>query len=64
MTATTGDAQLRIREMLEDSPSMVACSTARSALQKRGLFFAVHVDGHVTPELRSRASVLLLQTQQ
>jgi hypothetical protein len=57
--APDADAQMRIREILEDTPSMVAFSTYRSALQKRGLFFAVHVPGTITPELRSRASIIL-----
>lgn len=36
-------AQLKIRELVEDTPSLVAFSTARSALQKRGLLFIVEV---------------------
>lgn len=36
-------AQLKLRELLEDTPSMVAFSTARSALQKQGLLFLVEV---------------------
>lgn len=63
LRAETAEGQLRVREMLEDSPSMVACSTTRSALHKHGLFFAVLVDTHVTPELRSRASILLLRQE-
>lgn len=46
--------------MLEDTPSMIAFSTARSALQKRGLFFAVLVGQDITPELTSRASIVLM----
>lgn len=53
------DAQLCIREIIEDSPSMTAFSTAKSALYKEGLLFAVHVQGEITPEVRSRASIIL-----
>lgn len=42
-THVDAQAQLKIRELLEDTPSMVAFSTARSALQKRGLLFLVEV---------------------
>jgi hypothetical protein len=56
----TTDAQLKIRELLEDTPSMVAFSTAKSALQKRGLFFVVDVGSiTITPEIRSRASLVI-----
>lgn len=56
----TADAQLCIREMVEDSPSMTAFSSDKSALYKSGLLFAVHVGGgEITPELRSRASLIL-----
>ncbi len=53
------NAQLCIREIIEDSPSMTAFSTSRSALYKDGLFFGVYVDGDITPEVRSRASLIL-----
>jgi hypothetical protein len=53
------DSQLLIRELVEDSPSMTAFSTAKSALYKHGLFFVIHVAGALTPELASRASVVL-----
>ena len=53
------DAQLCIREIIEDSPSMTAFSTAKSALYKEGLLFAVHVAGPITPEVQSRASIIL-----
>lgn len=53
------DDQLCIREIIEDSPSMTAFSTAKSALFKEGLLFAVHVCGEITPEVRSRASFIL-----
>ena len=52
------DAQLCIREIIEDSPSMTAFSTAKSALYKSGLLFAVCVEGEITPEVRSRASLI------
>lgn len=59
--ATTTDAQLRIREILEDTPSMIAFSTYRSALHKKGLFFIVRIpsDCPTTPELSSRASIII-----
>eukprot|EP00957_Ditylum_brightwellii_P172564 13137369-Ditylum_brightwellii.AAC.1 len=55
----TMDAQLCIREMIEDSPSMTAFSTNKSALYKTGLFFGVYIDGEITPEVRSRASLII-----
>ena len=39
------DAQMRIRDMLEDTPSMTAFSSDRSALRKDGIFFGVRVSG-------------------
>jgi hypothetical protein len=53
------DAQLCIREMIEDSPSQTAFSTIKSALYKDGLFFGVYVEGEITPEVRSRASLII-----
>ena len=53
------DDQLLIREIVEDTPSMTAFSSNKSALYKDGLFFGVYVEGDVTPELRSRASLIL-----
>jgi hypothetical protein len=54
------DAQLCIREMLEDTPSMTAFSSDKSALNKSGLLFAVHIQGdEITPQLQSRASLIL-----
>jgi len=55
----SADSQLLIRELVEDSPSMAAFSTTKSALQKRGLFFVIHVSGELTSELASRASVVI-----
>ena len=56
----TTDAQLCIREMVEDSPSMTAFSSDKSALYKSGLLFAVHLGADaMTPELKSRASLIL-----
>ena len=52
------DAQLCIREMIEDTPSMTAFSTNQSALYKAGLLFAVYVAGDITPEVYSRASLV------
>jgi len=53
------ESQLLIREIVEDSPSMTAFSTVRSALHKAGLFFVVTLDGALTPELASRASLVV-----
>lgn len=57
----SADDQLCIREMLEDSPSMTAFSSDKSALYKSGLLFAVHISegSDITPEIRSRASLIL-----
>jgi len=64
IVAGSTDAQMRVREMLEDTPSMIAFSTHRSALQKKGLFFVVVVPSSssscpLTPELLSRASLVV-----
>ena len=59
LSCPSKDAQLCIREIIEDSPSMTAFSTAKSALYKEGLLFAVQVDGEITPEVKSRASIIL-----
>ena len=53
----TTNEQLAIREIIEDTPSMTAFSSEKSALQKGGLLFAVFVEGEITPEVRSRASM-------
>lgn len=53
------DSQLCIRELIEDSPSMTAFSTDKSALYKSGLFFAVYVEGEITPEVKSRGSLII-----
>ena len=53
------DAQLCIREIIEDSPSLTAFSSSKSALYKTGLLFGVHVNGDITPELLSRASIVI-----
>lgn len=54
------ESQLLIRELVEDSPSLTAFSTNKSALQKTGLFFVVSLVGcALTPELASRASVVV-----
>jgi hypothetical protein len=50
------DSQLCIREMIEDSPSMTAFSSTKSALYKSGLLFAIYVEGEITPEIMSRVS--------
>ena len=53
------DDQLCIREMIEDSPSMNAFSSEKSALYKEGLLFCIHIKGQITPEVRSRSSLIL-----
>ena len=60
LLCSTIDDQLCIREILEDTPSMTAFSSSKSALYKEGLLFGVHIgSGEITPELRSRASLIL-----
>jgi hypothetical protein len=59
MHCPTIESQLCIREMIEDSPSMTAFSTTKSAMTKSGLLFAIVIDGDITPEILSRASCLL-----
>ena len=61
MLPSSIEAQMCIRELLEDTPSMTAFSSERSALSKELLLFVVHVGGgcEITPELRSRASLVL-----
>ena len=66
LLAPDAQAQLLIREMIEDSPSVVAHSVHRRILTKAGLLFVVRVErpeadgGAVTisPELASRASFI------
>mmetsp|Transcript_7644 Transcript_7644/g.11115 ORF Transcript_7644/g.11115 Transcript_7644/m.11115 type:complete len:851 (-) Transcript_7644:515-3067(-) len=59
LICNTANSQLCIREIIEDSPSMTAFSTNKSALHKTGLFFGVFFQGPLTPEVRSRASIVL-----
>jgi hypothetical protein len=59
ITAHSTASQLCIRELVEDTPSRTAFSTQRSALRKDGLLFCIHVSGELTPELESRASVVV-----
>ena len=54
----TVDAQLCIREIVEDTPSMTAFSTEKSALHKSGLLFCCYCRD-LTPEIESRASLIL-----
>ncbi|KAL1528710.1 hypothetical protein AB1Y20_010044 [Prymnesium parvum] len=59
--ASDAQAQLLIREMIEDSPSSVAHSVHKRILYKTGLLFIVRL-GHAhsaSPELVSRASIIL-----
>lgn len=59
LVCETMDAQLCIRELIEDTPSMTAFSTDKSALYKSGILFCVCVCGDLTPEIRSRASLII-----
>ncbi|KAG7370929.1 hypothetical protein IV203_019499 [Nitzschia inconspicua] len=59
----TVDSQLLIREMIEDSPSMTAFSSAQSALFKAGLLFVLCIEGIVTPEVASRVSLVLTDNE-
>jgi len=61
LQARSFQAQLKIRELLEDTPSMVAYSTAKSALRKEGLIFIVEVGEALSPEIGSRASLILYE---
>ena len=57
------ECELTIREMVEDSPSVVAHSVHKRILHKNGLLFVVRVgaatEAVISPELRSRASLVL-----
>ena len=59
----TVECELLIREMVEDSPSLVAHSVHKRILRKDGLLFIVRAAAPsaegVTPELLSRASLVL-----
>lgn len=59
LTCHTNDSQMIIREIIEDTPSMTAFSSERSALYKDGLLFCVYVEGDITPEIASRASLVI-----
>lgn len=59
LNCNTANDQMQIREIVEDTPSMTAFSTERSALHKDGLFFGVYVNGFITPEIASRASLTI-----
>ncbi|KAG5187859.1 hypothetical protein JKP88DRAFT_306280 [Tribonema minus] len=69
VAARGADAQLRLRELVEDTPSMAAFSSARSATSKAHLLFCVCIGGSggsggggggaLSPELASRASLVL-----
>jgi hypothetical protein len=59
LNCNTIDSQMQVREIVEDTPSMTAFSTERSALHKDGLLFGIFVDGTVTPEIKSRASLVI-----
>ena len=56
---STKNDQVQIREIIEDSPSMTAFSTTLSALYKDGLLFCIHLKGPITPEIKSRASLII-----
>ena len=58
--ARAAHEQLLIREMVEDSPSVDAQTAHKRILHKEGLLFVVRVGGGgVSPELLSRASIVL-----
>ncbi len=63
LLAPTTASELLIREMVEDSPSVVAHSVHKRILHKRGLLFVVLTgapsEHAISPELRSRASLVL-----
>ena len=53
------NGQMNIREIIEDTPSMTAFSSERSALRKDGLLLCVAVEGVFSDELLSRASITI-----
>ena len=53
------ETQLMVRELVEDSPSMTAFSSARSALRKDGILFCITASDEISPELKSRASLII-----
>ena len=59
----SAESELNIRELIEDSPSLVAHSVHKRILRKDGLLFVVRVCAQtvagITPELVSRASLAL-----
>ena len=57
--ASCREAQLCIREMAEDTPSMTAFSSKRSVLRKDGIVFVISCATPITPELLSRASYVV-----
>lgn len=59
LLCNTVDSQMCIREIVEDQPSITAFSTEKSALNKAGLFFCVYVKGDITPEILSRATLII-----
>jgi hypothetical protein len=56
LVCPTEHSQLLVREMIEDSPSLTAFSSPRSALYKDGLLFILNVNEDLTPEVASRVS--------
>jgi len=59
LVCPTFDAQLCIREMIEDTPSQTAFSSEKSALYKTGLLFVVATETEVSTEVKSRASLIV-----
>jgi hypothetical protein len=64
MSAHGSEQELRLRELVEDSPSMAPCSTARSATGKAGLLFCVWVGGARAAELSAARDSQQQQQQQ
>merc|ERR1719235_352586 len=60
LLCSTPECQMKVRELTEDSPSMLAFSSSRSALYKDNLLFLIEVEETIpiTPELTSRAALV------
>ena len=60
LLCSTPECQMKVRELTEDSPSMLPFSSSRSALYKDNLLFMIEIEHkiEITPELMSRAALV------
>merc|ERR1712146_67102 len=60
LLCSTPERQMKVRELTEDSPSMLPFSSSRSALYKDNLLFMIEIEHkiEITPELMSRAALV------